>query len=148
MLRRSEDFPVIECVTRHYFDDVKGPGWRWYCLTCDTGTQVRKHGRRLHKLEGDAMVGAKYHRNQKRRNRQGFRWRAWWYQEMLACTDVAEFEKHWLRYHHSGFHPDMALEEKERIMREIQADPYIQTTARAWAKHDEETYGHLGGPSV
>lgn len=140
---RPEDFPVIECVTHHYFDEVKGPGWRWYCVTCDTGTQVRKHGRHLHKLEGDAAVGAKYHRNQKRKFRQERRWQTWWYQEILKPMPVEEFERLWRHYFRSGFGEQMTVEERTRVMLEVQADPWLVNGATRWAKEDQELYGHL-----
>lgn len=148
---RLEDFEVTECVTHFYFDEVKGPGWRWYCLTCDTGTQVRKHGRRLHKLEGDAAVGAKYHRNQMRRNRQAFRLRAWNYRRLLAARTVEEFEKAWGFMYagiSSSFARDMPHEERERIMREIQAEKWLIDVSNAMDAGEMKLYGCLGGTSV
>lgn len=140
---RPQDFPVTECVTHHYFDEVKGPGWRWYCLTCDTGTQVRKHGRRLHRLEGDAAVGAKYHRNQMRRNRQAERARAWHYQCLLNARTVAEFAKAWgfMYGGYGGFGDHVSEMEREKVMREIQADAWLVSAARMLRERDELQYG-------
>jgi len=136
---RPEDFEVEECVTQYYYDE-KARGWRWHCIVCDTGTQIQKHGRRLHKCEGDAAVGAKYHRNQKKMTRQANRWRAWWYNELMTIKDIEAFRKHWQAYWWDHWPPmpdDKALE----VMTRIQADEHFMELAKKYWTADQKKYG-------
>lgn len=135
---RPEDFEVEECVTHYYYSEDER-GWRWHCLTCDTGTQVQKHGRRLHKLEGDAAVGAKYHRNAKKLQRQKERWRAWWYHKIMDIKDLEEFRNHWRSYWWDHW-PKLNEIDLDGMNR-IQADEYLMGMAKKYWKADQKKYG-------
>lgn len=143
---KGEEFEVLACITQHYFDG-SGPGWRWYCLTCDTGTQVRKHGRKLHKTQGAAATGARYHENAKRIERQQGRWKAWWYHQLMAFKpqDLEQFKEHWnsyMRAYRSSW--DVPDGEALAAMNQIQADPHFIKLAKQLWILDQAIYGGEG----
>lgn len=139
---KPEDFQVLACVTQHYQD---GPGWRWYCMVCDTGTQPRKH-LKLHKTQGAAATGARYHENAKRMERQQGRFKAWWYHQLMQITDLEEFKTHWdlhMRSYRSAFR-EVPRVEAEQAMKHVQADPhFIRLAKRLWTL-DQAVYGQEG----
>lgn len=93
-----QNFEVEDCLVQYYQHEEwqEHPGkWFWHCLTCDTGSGRRLKRRWGHKLEGDVKVASKYHRNQKRKNRQQTLWREWWFENLMTTTDVEFFGKLW-----------------------------------------------------
>lgn len=98
VLLNPSDFEVEECLVQYYMHEAwqEHPGkWFWHCLTCDTGSGRRAKFRRGHQQEGDAKVASKYHRNQKRKNRQGAAWYKWWYKSLMTTTDLELFAALW-----------------------------------------------------
>ena len=91
-----KDFDVIGCVTHHYEKDGM---WFWHCMTCNTGSGKRHKHINGHRLEGDAAIATKYHRNAKRLERQQELFRAWWWEQIMTTADVEFFvalwEDHW-----------------------------------------------------
>lgn len=143
---KPADFAVIACVTQHYED---GPGWRWHCIICDTGTQPRKH-LKLHKTQGAAATGARYHENAKRVERQQGRWKAWWYFTLMAYgpQDLERFKEHWDLYMKSHV-PDSGFwnvpdAEALAAMKQIQADPHLIKLAKRLWTLDQAVYGKEG----
>ncbi len=142
MSKQPENFQVKECEVRvYYVEELKG--WSWRCATCDTSTQQRKHGKHLHKLESDAVVGSKYHRNAKRLERQKNRWRAWWYHELMLITNAADFEAHWRIYWWDSWrrYEPKTKEQWHEIMHRVQNDPHIKNLGDKFWKQDQEEYG-------
>lgn len=118
VLKTLGDFAVEECVTHHFEKDGK---WFWYCLTCHTGSGKRHEHLRGHKREGDAAVGAKYHRNAKRVIRQEKLYRAWWWKEVMTTQDLDYFLRLWQT--HWGVLPPP--EDPDDLMASVQSDNYL-----------------------
>lgn len=84
---------IAECVTHHYQDEHGK--FRWHCIVCDDGSN--KHGRhpRGHKLESDAMCGARMHARDKYRHRLQRAQLKAWTDEMHSTQDPERFRKLW-----------------------------------------------------
>jgi hypothetical protein len=92
VLLTPADFAAEPCVTHHY---RKPDGrWWWHCLTCNTSTQIRKHGRG-HRTPAAAAEGADTHAEQTLYNKRYAAWYAHWWQALLTTTEPAYFAALW-----------------------------------------------------
>lgn len=82
--------PIPECVTQHYRDDRER--WRWHCLTCDDGSNKRQRHRGGHKLESDALCGARMHARDAYRNRVARAQSAAWKVEVYSTQDPERWQ--------------------------------------------------------
>lgn len=87
------DFDVEQCVA-HYYPKPDGRHWWWHCLTCNTSTQVRKHGKG-HASEASAAEGMREHVCGKAAQRRAEAWRSHWWGELLTTPNATYFVALW-----------------------------------------------------
>lgn len=125
MIKKPEDFDVLDCVGHHYYAPEKKK-WLWHCVTCDCGTNknwVTKH-RWGHKQESSAAAGFEDHKRTMRMQRQQELYRAWWWQTIMTTKDVEVFRQLWLT--HCGMR--IAQDRVVAIMATVQSDPDLRAT--------------------
>lgn len=124
MIKKPEDFEVLDCVGHHYEDDRNR--WLWHCITCDCGS-LKNWGRRHnrgHQTPGRAAEGFLDHQRTMRMQRQYELYNAWWWQTVLTTKNVEVFRRLWLTHHGKDIEADRVTE----IMGTVQSDERLRAT--------------------